>query len=64
MSNPHDLLPEKIGQVREREMRSNGNKYYNCKTKTERFSRSPIAYVIDEYKRTLSPWTFYRSNCD
>ena len=61
MSNPyhkvklHNLLPEKIGQVREREMRSNGHKYYNFKTKTERFRRSRIGYAIDEYNRT-----FYR----
>ena len=59
MSNPHhklhNLLPEKIGQVTEREMRSNGYKYYNFKTKTERFWRSPIAYAIDEYNRRLSP---------
>ena len=59
MSNPHhklhNLLPEKIDQVRERKTGSNGYKYYNFITKTERFRRSPIAYAIDEYNRTLSP---------
>ena len=35
-------------QIREREMRTNGLKYYNFTCKSERFKQSPIVYAIDK----------------
>ena len=59
MSNPerklHQLLTKKIGQVRERKTRLNSQNYYNLNGETERFMRSPIAYVIDKFNSTLNP---------
>lgn len=53
MSKPshklHSLLPKKIGQVRERDTRTNDQSYYNYTYKTERFKKSPIVFAIDQY---------------
>ena len=53
MSNPehrlHHLLPNKVSQVKLRQTRSNGEKYYNFPCRSERYKHSPLFYAIDKY---------------
>ena len=57
MSSPshklHYLLPEKVGNIRNRETRSNRNKFYNFKSRTDRFKNSPLVYAIDKYNNNI-----------
>ena len=49
----HSLLPETVNQIRQRQTRSNGEKLYNFRYRTERFKNSPIVYGIECFNRTL-----------
>ena len=40
----HSLLPARVEKIRDRTTRSNGEKIYNFKCRTERFRNSPIVY--------------------
>ena len=42
----HRLLPERLGEIRQRETRSNVDMFYNFKYTTERFENSPLVYAI------------------
>jgi hypothetical protein len=57
MSSPshklHYLLPEKVGNISNRETRSNRNKFYNFKSRTDRFKNSPLGYAIDKYNNNI-----------
>ena len=57
MSNPahklHNLLPKKVDQIRAKQTRSNGQKFYNFKCNTERFKQSPVVFGIEKYNAYL-----------
>ena len=54
------MIAEIFDQIRQREIRLNGQSYYNYKCRTERFRNSRIAvyaaivYSIDLYDKSLS----------
>ena len=48
----HSLLPETVNQIRQRQTRSNGEKLYNFRYRTEvtkRFKNSPIVHGIESF---------------
>ena len=57
VSNPahklNTLFPGPVGEIRGKETRFNGDKFYNIKCRTERFRQSAIVYVNDQYNATL-----------
>jgi hypothetical protein len=50
----HYLLPNRVRDTRQRETRSDGNKYYNFKARTERFKNSPLVKAIKCYNSSLA----------
>ena len=49
----HSLLPRKLGDIKERETRANGQKMYNFFFKTKRFKHSPLVFAIDKYNNNF-----------
>ena len=52
----HSLLPETVNQIRQRQTRSNGEKLYNFRYRTEvteRFKNSPIVHGIESFNSRL-----------
>ena len=52
----HSLLPETVNQIRQRQTRSNGEKLYNFRYRTEvteRFKNSPIVHGIESFNPRL-----------
>jgi hypothetical protein len=49
----HYLLPAKVGELRQKVTRSNDDKYYNFKYRTERFRKSPLVYAINSYNNSF-----------
>ena len=47
----HDLLPPKVCEIRNRETRLSGQKFYNFNCRTQRFKNSPIVYGIEQYNK-------------
>ena len=47
----HDLLPPKVCEIRNREIRLSGQKFYNFNCRTQRFKNSPIVYGIEQYNK-------------
>jgi hypothetical protein len=45
----HYPLPAKVVELRRKDTRSNDDKYYNFKYRTERFRKSPLVYAIHSY---------------
>ena len=43
----HDLLPPKVCEIRNRETRLSGQKFYNFNCQTQRFKNGPIVYGIE-----------------
>ena len=50
----HNLLPKKFDQIRARQTRSNGQKFYHFKCNTERFKQSPVLFGIEKYNAYLN----------
>lgn len=50
----HHLLPERVGEIRQRETRSNVDINYNFEYTTERFKNSPLVYAINSYNSKLA----------
>ena len=51
----HSLLPETVNQIRQRQTRSNGEKLYNFRYRTEvtkRFKNNPIVHGIESFSLT------------
>ena len=57
MSDPqhklHQLLPNKLCKVRQRDTRQNGQLFYNYHYRTERFRNSPIVSSIELYNNSI-----------
>jgi hypothetical protein len=49
----HFLLPAKVGELRPKDTRSNDDKYYNFKYRTERFRKSLLVYAINSYNNSF-----------
>ena len=49
----HNLLPPLVNQIRERDTRLDENRFYNFKCRTQRFSNSPLVYMIRKYNFTI-----------
>ena len=47
----HYLLPSKVCEIRNRETRLSGEKFYNFNCRTQRFKNSPIVYGIEQYNK-------------
>ena len=47
----HDLLPPKVCEIRNRETRLSGQKFYNFNCRTQHFRNSPIVYGIEQYNK-------------
>ena len=43
----------KVGELRQKDTRSNDDKYYNFKYRTERFRKSPLVYAINSYNNSF-----------
>ena len=50
----HELLPPKVGEIRTRETRLSGQKFYNFNCRTERFKNSAIVYGIERFNSISS----------
>ena len=50
----HELLPPKVCEIRNRETRLNGDKFYNFNCRTERFKNSAIVYGVEQYNSNNS----------
>ena len=47
------FLPAKVGELRQKVTRSNDDKYYNFKYRTERFRKSLLVYAINSYNNSF-----------
>jgi hypothetical protein len=50
----HELLPPKVCEIRNRETRLSGDKFYNFNCRTQRFKHSAIVYGIEQYNSNNS----------
>jgi hypothetical protein len=50
----HELFPPKICEIRNRETRLSGDKFYNFNSRTERFKNSAIVYGVEQYNSNNS----------
>jgi hypothetical protein len=49
-----ELLPPKVCEIRNRETRLSGDKFYNVNCRTQRFKNSAIVYGVEQYNSNNS----------